>query len=75
MLLNRGVVTQHQLPLFHPQKHGWLDHFAWNEDAPQIVGLTPTGRAPTAPLKMNRQQWVRVRQMWVAMNEHPPEIE
>ncbi len=68
-------VTLNEVALFHPQQHRWLEHFSWNEDATQIVGLTPTGRATIAALKMNRQQLMRVRQMWVAMNEHPPDLD
>lgn len=68
-------VTQHEVPLFHPQQHRWLDHFSWNEDATRIVGVTPLGRATIAALKMNRPQMIRVRQMWVAMSEHPPDLD
>jgi hypothetical protein len=68
-------LTQTEVALFHPQQHSWLEHFAWNEDATQIVGLTPTGRATIVALKMNRQQMIRVRQMWVAMSEHPPDLD
>jgi len=68
-------VTLNEVALFHPQQHRWLEHFSWNEDATQIVGLTPTGRATIAALKMNRQQMIRVRRMWVAMNEHPPDFD
>jgi hypothetical protein len=66
-------VTQQDVPLFHPQRDHWGDHFAWNEDATAINGLTPTGRATIAALRMNRAQLIRVRRMWVAMREHPPE--
>jgi hypothetical protein len=68
-------MTLDDVALFHPRQHRWLDHFAWNEDASQIVGLTPTGRATVSALKMNRPQLIRVRRMWVAMNEHPPDLD
>jgi len=64
--------TQRSVPLFHPQRERWEDHFAWNEGATALVGLTPTGRATIAALRMNRPQLVRVRRMWVALGEHPP---
>ena len=38
-------LTQTEVPLFHPQQQRWPDHFAWNEDSTQVVGLTPIGRA------------------------------
>lgn len=65
-------VTQQTIPLFHPQQQSWEDHFGWNENATEIVGLTPIGRATIVVLKMNRPQLIRVRRMWVKMGEHPP---
>lgn len=58
--------------LFHPQQQEWTDHFAWNNDATEIVGLTATGRATIQTLKMNRDQLIRVRRMWASLGEHPP---
>jgi hypothetical protein len=67
-------VTQEPAGLFHPQRHSWSEHFSWNAEATEILGLTPTGRATIVVLRMNRPQMIRVRRMWVAMNEHPPEL-
>jgi HNH endonuclease len=64
--------TQEQAPLFHPQQQAWANHFTWNQEATEIFGLTPTGRATVVALKMNRPQLLRIRQMWVKMSEHPP---
>jgi hypothetical protein len=64
--------TQTEAALFHPHADSRNDHFAWNPDGTAIIGLTPTGRATIATLRMNRQQLVRARRMWVAMGEHPP---
>lgn len=66
------LVTQQDVALFHPHLHSWNEHFAWNEDATEIMGLTSVGRVTIAVLRMNRPQLVRVRQMWVKMKEHPP---
>ncbi len=68
-------VTHDDALLFQPYQQRWLEHFAWSEDGTQVVGLTPTGRATVDVLRMNRQQMVRVRRMWVAMGEHPPDLE
>lgn len=68
-------MTQQEVPLFHPHLQAWRDHFAWSEDATEIVGLTPTGRATISALRMNRPQLIRVRRMWVVMGEHPPKLE
>lgn len=66
-------MTAVRVPLFHPQLQRWPEHFAWSDDATEIVGLSPVGRATTAALRMNRPAMIRVRRMWVAMAEHPPE--
>jgi hypothetical protein len=68
-------LTQESVALFHPQQQLWTEHFSWNADATQIIGLTPTGRATIAALRMNRPQLIRARRMWVAMHEHPPKRE
>lgn len=65
-------ITQQEIMLFHPHQQLWLEHFAWNKDGTEIMGLTPIGRATISALKMNRSQMTRVRQMWVKMGEHPP---
>ena len=64
--------TNATVQLFHPQQDGWDQHFAWNEDSSELVGLTETGRATIEVLKINRPQLVRVRKMWVTLGEHPP---
>jgi hypothetical protein len=66
--------TQQDIPLFHPQQDNWTDHFAWSEGSTTIIGLTPVGRATISLLRMNRPQLTRVRRMWVAMGEHPPDL-
>jgi len=50
------------------------NHFAWSENATEIVGMTSVGRSTILALKMNRLQLIRVRKMWVKMGEHPPNI-
>ena len=34
-------VTQQDVPLVHPVRDRWTDHFAWHEDATTIIALTP----------------------------------
>lgn len=64
--------TGRVVSLFHPQLQTWKDHFAWNKDATEIIGLTSVGRATISALKMNRSQLTRVHQMWVKLGVHPP---
>ena len=67
--------TQVEVPLFHPHRDAWPEHFVWNDGATELLGLSTTGRATIAALRMNRRQLIRVRRMWVAMGEHPPDLE
>jgi hypothetical protein len=66
--------TLETVSLFHPNQQSWQDHFAWNEDASILVGLTPIGRATIAALEMNRSVLVRLRKIWFKIGEHPPII-
>ena len=34
-----------EVPLFHPRRDDWHEHFAWSPDHLYLIGLTPTGRA------------------------------
>lgn len=67
--------TGDRFPLFHPQEQRWSDHFDWDETSTEIVGLTPIGNVTISALRMNRPQLIRVRRMWVVMEEHPPQFE
>jgi hypothetical protein len=72
--LASDAVTKTDVPLFHPHNDRWTEHFSWSEDCTEVIGMTPVGRATVAALKMNRPQMIRVRRMWVAMSEHPPDL-
>ncbi len=48
---------------------------SWNEDYSEVLGVSPCGRATIVALKMNRLPIIRVRRMWVAIGEHPPQID
>lgn len=71
--LAAGSRTSEPVRLFHPQSDNWSDHFRWNDDATELIGLTDIGTATINLLRINRPQYIRVRRMWVTMNEHPPD--
>ena len=58
--------------LFHPQEENWLDHFDWSVSGTVIVPLTELAQATINTLRMNRQQVVDVRSLWVDAGRHPP---
>ena len=60
-----------EAPLFNPRKEPWSDHFRWQGE--MIVPLTPTGRATTAALEMNRPLILAIRREEAARGRHPPE--
>ena len=62
-----------EVPLFHPRKQAWSDHFRWSDDGIRIVGLTPTGRATVAALHLDSDpDALLVRSYWVQAGWHPP---
>lgn len=46
-------LTGETVPLFNPRTQKWIDHFTWSLDSTRVEGLTPTGRATIAALRMN----------------------
>ena len=65
-------LTGERVPLFHPRKQAWSDHFAWSPKGDRIIGLTPVGRATVSLVKLNRVELVNARQLWVMAGWHPP---
>jgi len=65
-------VSGELVPLFHPRRQCWRNHFAWNADFTLVTGLMPTGRATVNALQLNRAGLVSLRRVLYAMGEHPP---
>jgi len=63
-----GIVT----PLFNPRTQRWQEHFAWSTNATQIIGLSPFGRATVVALRLNNDDIVSARKLWVSVGWHPP---
>lgn len=66
-------IARERVPLFHPRRQRWRDHFEWGEDFTLIVGLTGTGRATVEALQMNRPGVVNLRRLLYRAGLHPPE--
>ncbi len=64
-------LTGEVAPLYHPRQDRWSDHFAWNEDATQIIGITATGRATVIKLHLNRTGVVNLRRLLRTQGLHP----
>ena len=65
--LNGDVV-----PLYNPRLQAWSEHFAWNENFTELVGLTPTARATIEALQLNRAPLINLRRILYEAAEHPP---
>ena len=66
--------TGQLVPLFHPRRQVWEDHFTWSPDLTEVVGVTPTGRATVAALHLNREGVVNLRRVLAADGLHPPSV-
>jgi hypothetical protein len=64
--------TGERVPLFHPRKDSWTDHFQWTENQQFITGLTATGRATVETLQLNHPAVVNMRLLLKMVGEHPP---
>ena len=53
-------VTGSIVPLFHPRRHEWREHFQFN--ASHIQGITPSGRATVEVLALNDPRRLELRQ-------------
>ena len=60
------------IPLFHPRKEAWKDHFHWSIDLTCMVGLSATGRATIVTLKLNRLELINLREITLLTGDHPP---
>jgi 5-methylcytosine-specific restriction endonuclease McrA len=64
----RDSQTQRIVPLFHPRRDRWSDHFRRSANG-RLLGRTPTGRATIVALGMNRPAVVVLRRLLAALGE------
>lgn len=65
-------LTGDRVPLFHPRRDTWSDHFQWSDDFAYIIGVTPIGRATVACWHLNRSGVVNLRKSLRRLGLHPP---
>jgi hypothetical protein len=63
--------TETETPLFHPRRDNWDEHFAFQRETGEIVGLTPTGRATVKRLQLNHPRQIRARLLWMQAGNYP----
>ncbi|HMS41766.1 MAG TPA: HNH endonuclease signature motif containing protein [Pyrinomonadaceae bacterium] len=64
--------TEQKVKLFNPRTQDWHEHFKFNENQTKIIGKTACGRATVITLRMNEDQAVRARMLWVVAGWYPP---
>jgi hypothetical protein len=64
-------VTETKVMLYHPRQQIWGDHFSWNEDCTEIIGLTAIGRATIEALHLNRNGVMNLRRVLFEKGLHP----
>lgn len=57
--------TGQTVPLFHPRRDSWTEHFRVDRDQGLIMGITPTGRATVNALDLNHPRQVVARLLWI----------
>jgi hypothetical protein len=68
----RDPVSNDRVRLFNPRRDKWTTHFAWTDDATQVLGLTAIGRATVEALQLNRAALINLRRVLIKAGEHPP---
>ena len=64
--------TKRKVKLFNPNTQNWKRHFTFNEDKTKIIGKTACGRVTVRELKINSEQAVNARKLWVLAGWYPP---
>jgi HNH endonuclease len=65
-------LSEKWIPLFNPRTDTWDEHFAWNQDATLIIGITIIGRCCVKELKLNREKLIEYRNCIIPFGTHPP---
>ncbi|MBC8870432.1 MAG: HNH endonuclease [Planctomycetes bacterium] len=63
--------SESSVPLFHPRRNLWAEHFGVDIDTGTIVGRTPTGRATIEKLRMNAPTQLMARRHWMKLGLFP----
>ena len=65
-------LTGVRVPLYHPRRDKWGDHFSWDETGTMMIGTSAIGRLTIKMLKLNRQSVINLREVLVGVGKHPP---
>lgn len=68
----KDPATERVVALYDPRRDRWTDHFNWDDEFYYLIGLSPTGRATAAALKLNREFVINLRRVLFLAGVHPP---
>jgi hypothetical protein len=66
-------ISKTQVPLYHPRRQVWQEHFAWSADHLEIIGLTAIGKVTIELLNLNRPGVINLRKLLLTVGLHPPD--
>ncbi|MGI8786966.1 MAG: HNH endonuclease [Pyrinomonadaceae bacterium] len=66
--------TNIEAAIFNPRRQIWSEHFEFSADKTEIIGTTTCGRATVVALRLNYEQAVNARKVWVNAGLYPPAI-
>ncbi|MEP0924348.1 HNH endonuclease [Leptolyngbya sp. ST-U4] len=64
--------TGQLVSLFNPRTQSWAEHLTWVNEGTHIIGLTAIGKATVISLKLNNENMVEARSIWIEFGWHPP---
>ena len=70
--LGFDTVTFERVKIFNPREQIWSEHFKFSEDATEIIGKTPCGRATVSALQLNSDLQRMAREFWKLTGIFPP---
>lgn len=64
--------TRQLVSLFNPRTQNWSEKFVWGNGGTHIIGITLIGRATVIALRLNNENVVEARAIWIEFGWHPP---
>jgi hypothetical protein len=61
-------LTGQEASLFNPRRDVWSEHFSLNVETGEFMGLTATGRATLACLRINSRAQIEARRQWIRLD-------
>jgi hypothetical protein len=70
-LTGQDDVTGVEVSLFNPRTDRWGEHFEFDIDRGELLGLTPVGRGTVTRLRLNDPVQIAARLLWVKLRLFP----